>query len=212
MFHILIRKIRKLRIILQGKRRGIYIDRRALISSLSNISDNVYVGRYSEIGTNVWIDKYSYVMSYSRINVARIGKFCSIGSNVVIAPWEHPIDMLSTSSRLYHNILRDFENYKEPASTVMIGNNVWIGDAAIILGGVSIGNGAVIGAGAVVTHDVPDFAIVVGIPAKIIKYRFDKPTREEVKKLNWWDWDEAKIKDNRDIFLKHLRQEETSYE
>lgn len=203
MFDIFLRKIKRLRMILQGRQRSIYVDRRAFIDSIERISDNVFIGRYSEIGTRVSIDKYSYVMSYSRINAAQIGKFCSIGSNVVIAPWEHPMDMLSTSSRVYHNILRDFENYKESASMVTIGNNVWIGDAAIILGGVSVGDGAVIGAGAVVTHDVPEYAIAVGVPAKIIKYRFDKDTREEIKRLNWWDWDEEKIKKCRDIFLKH---------
>lgn len=77
---------------------------------------------------------------------------------------------------------------------IIIGNDVWIGAYATIMGGVKIGNGAVIGAGAVVAKDVPPYAVVVGNPARVIKYRFDEATIEWLQKLRWWNWAPEKIK------------------
>ena len=77
---------------------------------------------------------------------------------------------------------------------IIIGNDVWIGAYATIMGGVKIGNGAVIGAGAVVAKDVPPYAVVVGNPARVIKYRFDEATIEWLQKLRWWNWTPEKIK------------------
>ena len=74
---------------------------------------------------------------------------------------------------------------------VKIGNDVWIGRGAFIKGGVTIGDGAVIAAHAVVTKDVPPYAIVCGVPAKIIKYRFDCETIKELLDLKWWNYDLA---------------------
>lgn len=73
---------------------------------------------------------------------------------------------------------------KEP---VTIGNDVWIGTCSIFMRGVNVGTGAVIGAGAIVTKDVPDYAVVVGIPAKVIKYRFDKEQQYQIKQSRWFD-------------------------
>lgn len=77
---------------------------------------------------------------------------------------------------------------------IIIGNDVWIGAYATIMGGVKIGNGAVIGAGAVVAKDVPPYAVVVGNPARVIRYRFDEATIEWLQKLRWWNWTPEKIK------------------
>jgi acetyltransferase-like isoleucine patch superfamily enzyme len=83
---------------------------------------------------------------------------------------------------------------------VVIGNDVWIGMNAIILAGVKIGNGAVVGAGAVVTHSVPAYAIVAGVPAKILRYRYTEDQRAELLKIAWWNWSDEKIKNNADYF------------
>lgn len=140
-----------------------------------------------------------------------IGSFCSIGPNVIIGPSEH--DLYSISTHHFHQDVRFgrfVETYinkgkctplrESKKIEIKIGNDVWIGCNAVILAGVTIGNGAVIGAGAVVTKDVPDFAIVVGVPAKILKYRFTKEQQELILKSKWWDWDDEKLKENIELF------------
>ncbi len=79
---------------------------------------------------------------------------------------------------------------------IVIGNDVWIGYEAVVMPGVHIGDGAIIGTRAVVTRDVPPYGIVGGVPARIIKYRFDEPTIQMLLKIKWWDWDIHKIKTN----------------
>jgi acetyltransferase-like isoleucine patch superfamily enzyme len=78
---------------------------------------------------------------------------------------------------------------------VHIGHDVWIGHNVTVLAGVTIGNGAVIGSGAVVSKDIPPYGIAVGVPAKIMRYRFDPAIREELQRIAWWDWDHATLKE-----------------
>ena len=84
---------------------------------------------------------------------------------------------------------------------IIVGNDVWIGFRSIILSGVTIGDGAVIYAGSVVTKDIPPYAIVAGVPAKIIRYRFDAKTIERLARVAWWDWPDEVIKSRLDDFL-----------
>lgn len=93
-----------------------------------------------------------------------------------------------------------FEKHISSKKTV-IGNDVWVGKNASIMAGVKIGDGAVIGAGAVVTKDVPPYAIVGGIPAKVIKYRFNEEQIEELLKIKWWNWSDKQIAERFDDFL-----------
>lgn len=83
---------------------------------------------------------------------------------------------------------------------IKIANDVWIGAHTVILSGVQIGNGAIIGAGSIVTSDVPDYAIVAGNPAKVIKYRFDSQLIEKLLEIQWWNWPHEYILSNRDLF------------
>ena len=141
------------------------------------------------IGKYTYCDKSCYVGN----NKTTIGKYCSIGRNVSISPGNHPLNFLSTSPYFYRGFLDwneskldEYENMSTPCS---IGNDVWIGQNAFIKDGVIVGDGAVIAAGAVVVKDVPPYAIVGGVPAKVIKYRFNEDTIKKLLELKWWDID-----------------------
>ena len=128
-----------------------------------------------------------------------IGKYSSIGHRIkFIAGLNHDSSRVSTYP--FHEAFEGMQggsvnNYPESNHyQIVIGNDVWIGADVTLLGGVKIGNGAVIGAGAVVAKDVPPYTIVVGNPAKVIRYRFDDTTIEWLQKLRWWNWTPEKIK------------------
>ena len=94
----------------------------------------------------------------------------------------------------------DIDYTKSINNPVTIGNDVWIGANVCILPGISIGDGAVLAAGAVITKDVPPYAIVGGVPAKVIKYRFSEDIIKKLLKIKWWNWEEEKVKKNKDLF------------
>ncbi|RUR52558.1 CatB-related O-acetyltransferase [Aeromonas veronii] len=151
---------------------------------------------------NSSIGKYTYLAGFANINNCKIGDFCSIADGVRIGIGMHPLNYISTHPVFYSaktifpykllesSVLSKLPDYDE-SKEVIIGNDVWIGTSSIILDGVKIGNGVVIAAGAVVTKDVPDYAIVGGVPARIIKYR---PTSETIDGVKWWDLDEDRLR------------------
>jgi phosphonate metabolism protein (transferase hexapeptide repeat family) len=164
------------------------------------------LGRYTEVGARTLLAKstlgdYSYVVNDSDIIHTSIGKFCSIASHTRINPGDHPMHRASQShftyrASAYFEDENDDEEFFEwrRSRPVTIGNDVWIGHGAIILAGRTIGNGAVIGAGSVITKDVPAYAVVAGVPAKVIKYRFDERTQHQLQALSWWDWSHERLR------------------
>lgn len=140
----------------------------------------------------------SYISASSTVadRHSRIGKYCSIGKNVFIGTTTHPTDFLTTSPIPYTDITsltqgvsvpKEKQIKFEPKTPVFIGNDVWIGVNVVIMDGIKIGDGAIIGAGAVVTKDIPPYAIAVGVPAKVLKYRFSPEIIERLLKTSWWD-------------------------
>lgn len=149
---------------------------------------------------NIEIGKHTYGEELN--NIARgtkIGAFCSLASGVKIGLMEHPLHWVSSNPFLYYasrGFVKEDVNYKFKVGSV-IENDVWIGTNAIIMPGVHVGNGAVIGAGAVVTKDVLSYQIVVGSPARHLKWRFEDPEiREKLDQIRWWEWPDRVIKDN----------------
>ncbi len=168
---------------------------------------------FMSYGGNVHIKKigaFSYLgAGASARYVDSIGRFCSIAADVLILNANHNTSILSTSpivlmddiawQKDFHTLYEDVEwmNYlrekskhtsKKVSKKLVIGNDVWIGNGAKILQGVKIGDGAVIGAGAVVTKDVLPYAIVGGVPAKVIRPRFDEKIIEDLERLRYWEY------------------------
>jgi acetyltransferase-like isoleucine patch superfamily enzyme len=128
-----------------------------------------------------------------------IGSYCSISRDVdIFGGGEHITDWVTTFPlRIAFNLKGAWEdglpNTKGPT---IIGNDVWIGDGAKILSGVTVGDGAVLGAGAVVSKSIPPYAIAAGNPARVIKYRFNEKQICQLMQIKWWNWSVDKIQDN----------------
>lgn len=175
-----------------------------IIDSFSHVSKKAKVYAKTKIFRSQ-IGDYSYVGERTTIVCATIGKFCSIASDCHIGLGNHTINLISTSpiftekkNGTGHSWINSF-NFN-PYKHISIGNDVWIGYHAIILGGVTIGDGAVIAAGAIVTKDVPPYSIVGGVPAKIIKKRFNDELSNALLESKWWNLTEDKLKKKIDIF------------
>ncbi len=150
------------------------------------------------------IDNYTYINHDTKIKYTDIGKFCSIGPNVQINLGKHPINFVSTHPSFYANNKRFItfsdDLYIEEYGKVTIGNDVWIGEGVVIPSSVKVGDGAIISTRAVVTKDVEPYSIVGGIPAKHIKYRFDKKIIDKLIQIKWWNWEESMFKKHFKLF------------
>lgn len=154
--------------------------------------------------SKVKLGRYSYVAKNTTITDAIIGSFCSIGSLCQIGGGIHPTNMVSTSPAFLSGKSAVGVNFGtidyHPSETVFVGDDVWIGSGVYIKAGVRIGTGAIIGAHAVVTHDVEPYAVVTGVPAKVLRKRFDDETIEKLLATKWWDWPDEKLRKYAEFF------------
>ncbi len=168
------------------------------------IINGVSVGRYS-----FGVEKHCY----SGCKIESIGSFCSIHEDVVLGAGNHPISLISTHPMLYkdknhlcghdHVPVGILDKYNRPYlkeiskycknDKIIIGNDVWIGAGVVVMPSVKIGNGAIIGANAVVTTDIPDYAIAIGVPAKVLRYRFSESEIDILNHTKWWNWTDEEI-------------------
>ena len=155
----------------------------------------------------VEIGKYTYGVTRLTIPILtestkiKIGKFCSVAPGVIFVIGHHDLTRVSTfpfKSCLLKGGMPDDEHL--PSETILIGNDVWIGSNALIVASVKIGDGAVVSAGSVVVKDVPPYAVVGGVPAKVIKMRFSEQIIREITELQWWDWPDDRILANLELF------------
>lgn len=162
---------------------------------------------FNTLGNNVrltdcHIGLATYINDNCTLYGTRIGNWCSIADNVRTGFGYHPMHCISTHPAFFYDTMQqlgwnifkegeapEYDPYRraETGDVVTIGHDVWIGSHVLIMDGVTIGTGAVVGAGAVVTKDVPPYAVAVGVPAKVIKYRFDDATITQLLKSEWWN-------------------------
>jgi virginiamycin A acetyltransferase len=189
--------------LLQCKRRypgsAIWSDR---IAPTAALGQGCLIGADVELGAEVKIGDHSYVNQGSAIGSGVIGRFCSIGYHCQIGMPEHPTDFASTSPFTYgrRNVFGEPSAWNDISRPPLIGNDVWIGSMAQILQGVEVGDGAIIAAGAVVTRSVAPYAIVGGVPGRVLRFRFDQIRIDALLRLRWWDMPASELETWREMF------------
>lgn len=188
------------------------LDKEATIGDFS-IVRNTKLGEKSSIQRygDIWgveIGRYTCIGRMSTIQETRIGSFCALADYLTIGCDDHDYSMLSTHP-FWHDIswgISKDEEYsneyrrKEYESPCEIGNDVWMGAGVTVCRGVIIGDGCVIGAGTVVTRSIEPYSVVVGVPGRIIKKRFDNKTIDTLCKIKWWEWPISTIQKNLTLF------------
>lgn len=176
-------------IIPKDKTTGYSLVRSERVDSRFGRSTKVYAPFFLH---GVSLGDYSYIARNAHISHCEIGKFCSIGPNFCCGQGIHPTNGISTSPMFYSTARQNGVSLCKKGKVqefkrVQIGNDVFVGANVTVLDGVRIADGAVIGAGAVVVDDIPPYAVAVGVPAKVVKYRFDKETIASLLERKWWD-------------------------
>lgn len=152
----------------------------------------------------------SYLGTNCNIVSSQIGKYTCIAPNVRTTSGTHPVNFVSMHPAFYSTRgqagftftkEQKFNENMDNTYHTIIGNDVWIGDSALLIEGIHIGDGAVVAAGSVVTKDVPSYAVAAGVPAKVVRYRFDNETIEKLLKIRWWNKDMDWLKDHAEGFL-----------
>uniref|UniRef100_UPI0029823764 CatB-related O-acetyltransferase n=1 Tax=Photobacterium leiognathi TaxID=553611 RepID=UPI0029823764 len=191
------RKRYQLPLFLQVKRLNITLKNKAFFRRFRLPEHPIKIEKYSSILNSSRlhsIGAYSYTHS-ELSETSSIGRYCSIARNVQIMGDDHPLDRFTTSIVTYNNKYRNLFkqiDFSPNPKKVHIGNDVWVGEGVIFKRGVTIGDGAIIACGSIVTRDVEPYAIVGGVPAAIIRYRYSQDIINKLLQLQWWNYDLSK--------------------
>lgn len=152
--------------------------------------------RYPDYDIGVGTYGMPEVHDWHEGSTLRIGAYCSIADGVtILLGGQHRTDWVSTYPfPRYLEGAGDIQDFGGTRGDVVVGNDVWLGTQCMILSGVRVGDGAVVAARSVVTRDVPPYAVVAGSPARILRWRFDEPTRDALRRSAWWNWPEEEIR------------------
>lgn len=176
--------------------KGLHIKGSSIPNSPFRFERPVTLGEI-EIHGGVSIGSHTYINDGGLIRSGIvIGRFCSIGRSAILGTGHHEMNSLSTSpffpSKGQFSSIKLANHIKR--IRVQVGNDVWIGDRVVILSGVTVGDGAILAIGAIVTKDVPPYAVVAGVPARVIKFRFPDKIINKLLSIKWWEVDDAFLK------------------
>lgn len=167
----------------------------------SDFGQYTYLGPHCNVIDSTFGD-FSYAMGDNQVAHADVGKFCNIATSVRINPSNHPWWRATLHHLTYRSESYGLAPSDDPEifawrkqDRVTIGPDVWVGHAAIVMPGARIGTGAAIGSGAIVTHDVPPYAVAVGVPARVLRYRCSPETIAKLLAIAWWDWPHEQLKE-----------------
>jgi virginiamycin A acetyltransferase len=153
---------------------------------------DIYIGRGSKLNDGIEV-----------VGELTVGNYCALAPDILFQQKNHEISKPAMQGRFYGRVL-DSELEHMDSGPITVGNDVWIGARSIVLSGVTIGDGAVVGAGSIVTDDVEPYAVVAGVPAERVKWRFPEEMREALLDLEWWDASEDVLREHRDFFSTEL--------
>ncbi len=163
--------------------------------------NSVYVAPGSWISFDTTIDKFTRINQPSYLEKCDVGKFVACGGRLIVRSVNHKTCYANMQSWAQAKIFASKTILTDTSKgPVVINSSCWIGDSCVLLPGSSLGYGCIIGAGSVVTSKIPDFAVAVGAPARVIKYRFSEECIEFLLRVRWWDWPISKLKANRFFF------------
>ena len=159
---------------------------------------------------NSTLGDHTYLQICATAQACDVGKYCSIAMNAYLGLPQHQFSGVSSHPIFYYKntpLLKTFckSDLMGTHRRTTIGHDVWIGHGAMVMSGLNIGTGAVIGAGAVVTQDIPAYAIAVGVPARVIRYRFDEALRDRLLASRWWEMPDTWLETYNDLFAEPLK-------
>lgn len=207
--------IKKKKRISKLNHRGYMISYDTDISADTVLEGENAVGERSKL-LNCKLGYASYIGNDCKFYFTEIGRYCSISNDVSVVAGRHPTDTFVSTHPDFYSVLHNkqmkvhyvknqkFDEYKfqnaEKSTLVHIGNDVWIGEGVKIMEGITVGDGAIIGAGTIVTKDIPPYSISVGVPNRILRYRFEPEIIQKLLRIAWWNYDIAWIKEHADSF------------